>query len=110
MRITISSIALVAFFTTAAQAQMICVTSQNGNGSRLVPARYGNCSTDSGWTPFSLFATPFEVPDIGDNNNSRPRAFRLAYFYPDRTDAYYTSCSGTGMPTIKYIGPVQPCR
>lgn len=110
MQILVSLIALVTVFTTAAQAQMICVTSQNGSGSRLVPARYGSCGSDSGRAPFALLATPFEVPDVGDNNNSRPRAFRLAYFYPDRTDAYYTSCSGTGMPTIKYVGPVQPCR
>jgi len=105
--VLLTSIALLGMFTNAAHAQMICVTSQNGNGSRLVPARYGSCSNVSNSSLF--LAKPFEVPDYGDNNNSQPRAFRLAYFYPDRTEAYYTSCSGTGMPTIQYVGPVQAC-
>jgi|SRR6266850_4013110 len=110
MKSLIGSIAIVVLFTIAAEAQTICVTSQNGNGSRLVPARYGSCSGNLANLPLSLFAKPFEAPDVSDNNNSRPRAFRLAYFYPDRTEAYYTSCSGTGMPTIKFVGPVQPCK
>jgi len=89
-----------------AYAQDICVPSQNANGSRLVPAQYGSCT---GSAPTSLLAKPFEVPDVPDNNNSRPRAFRLAYFYPDHTEAFYTSCSGTGLPTIRYVGPVRLC-
>lgn len=101
------SITWLGLFATAAEAQMICVPSQNGNGSRLVPARYGVCNNSN---PELFLMKPFEAPDYSDNNNSQPRAFRLAYFYPDRTEAYYTSCSGTGMPTIKYVGPVQPCR
>lgn len=107
--ILVGIVALTALFSTAAHAQMICITSQNGNGSRLVPARYGSC----GGANISLLALPvipFEVPDREDNGDPRPRAFRIAYFYPDRTEAYYTSCSGTGMPTIKYVGAVQVCR
>ncbi|SCB08334.1 hypothetical protein GA0061099_1001234 [Bradyrhizobium yuanmingense] len=107
---TILFLLATAAFTGTAQAQaMKCVKSQNVNEKRLVPARVacGGVSTNAAAL---LFFQPFQVPDVSDRGDSTPGAFRLAYFYPDRTDAFYTSCSGAGLATIQRSVPIQPCR
>jgi hypothetical protein len=86
------------------QAEQLCKHSKSKNEWRYVPATYGTCP---GTAPSLQIK---EVPDVPDNFNTRPLAFRYAYFYPATTIAYYTSCSGTGEATIRYEGPVERCN
>src|SRR5206468_5324898 len=79
-------------------AAMVCKVSLH-NGGRMVPDTY-DAEAPAG-------ARIAEVPDIPDNRNKRPGAFRLAYFHIGTTEAYYTSRSGSVLPTIRWEGPRQ---
>jgi hypothetical protein len=81
-------------------AAMVCKVSLH-NGGRMVPDTYAGESSTS--------ARIAEVPDIPDNFDTTPGAFRLAYFHVGTTEAYYTSRSGTGLPTIRWQGPRRDC-
>lgn len=87
--------------TSQAFAADICVKSQNTGEKRLVPATYGDCTKEG--------PTAKEVPDVPDTGKKSKGAFRLAIFEPAQTTAWYTSCSGSGDPTIRWQGPKRSC-